>query len=71
MVKSKFFLIRMPFRDIQQEAALFCCLRCGQEVYSDDPVCELDPGLVHLDCSTPEEQSYGQIAPAYRFFESW
>lgn len=56
-------------RDVQLDAPVTYCPRCGGEVYQYTEVAALDGGLVHMDCMTPEEWEEFPTYPAASFFE--
>lgn len=56
-------------RDIQQDAPVTYCPRCGGEVYQYTEVAALDGGLVHDGCLTAEELEDYATHPASYFFE--
>lgn len=55
--------------DVQKDAPLAYCPRCGGEIYRYDPVGDVGGSLVHEDCMEFEEQELYATAPAISFFE--
>lgn len=54
--------------DVQQNAPVEFCPRCGGEVYRYDEVSPIDSGLVHEDCMTAWEREDYMTHPAISYF---